>query len=105
VDDLKAPGTTGSPPSRRGCARCRRGPVPALETIMAGIGKYRLTDALPKPKAGGKKGGKTAPPHQVVAEPTPEAHESKEARNNEASIRGRMVEIGRGNLQSGRHGQ
>jgi hypothetical protein len=72
---------------------------------MAGIGKYRLTDALLMQKSGGKKRGKTVPPHVVVAEQIREAQESQEARNNEASIRDRMVDIGRGNLQSGRHGQ
>lgn len=72
---------------------------------MAWIGKYKLTDALPKqPKAGGKKGGKPVPPHDVAAEQIREAKESQEARNNEASIRARMVDIGRGNQQAGRQG-
>jgi hypothetical protein len=56
-------------------------------------------------KEGGKKGGKTVPPHEVVAEQILEAEESQEARNDEASIRDRMVGIGRGNLQAGRHDQ
>jgi hypothetical protein len=47
-------------------------------------------------------GGKPDPGHELVAEQAREAHEAEVARNAEASIRDRMVEIGRGNRQSGR---
>jgi hypothetical protein len=72
---------------------------------MAGFGKYRLRDVWLKLKGGGKKGGKAVPPHELVAEQTREAQERQAARNNEASIRDRMVAIGRAALQAGRHGQ
>jgi hypothetical protein len=72
---------------------------------MPWIGKYKLTDAIPEPpKSGRKKRGKPIPPHQVLAEQIREASESQAARNNEASIRDRMVDIGRGNQQAGRQG-
>lgn len=72
---------------------------------MPWIGKYKLSDAIPKPaRSGGKKGGKPGLPHELVAEQVREAQEKQEARNNEASIRDRMVDIGRGNLQAGRQG-
>jgi hypothetical protein len=93
---------------------------------MSGIGKFKLTDALPKnlaePPAAesafpgakvkgkntGKKrskkalAGKGAPPHEQAAEQIREARESARAKNAEASIRGHMVDIGRGNQQAGR---
>jgi hypothetical protein len=72
---------------------------------MARIGKARLSDAIPKPQpAAGRKGGKPAPTHDATAEATREANESAQARNAEASIRARMVQIGRGNQQAGRQG-
>jgi hypothetical protein len=72
---------------------------------MPWIGKYKLSDAIPKlGKSGGKNGGKPGLPHEVVAEQVREAQETQEAKNNEASIRGRMVGIGRGNQQAGRQG-
>ena len=93
---------------------------------MSGIGKFRLTDALPKnqveipdnesrsaqlgsqgtgkAKAKGKKArtGKTEGTHEQSAEQLREARESARAKDAEASIRGHMVEIGRGNQQAGR---
>ncbi len=92
---------------------------------MAGIGKFKLSDALPKTQAsfeeevpgavlGGKNTSKAKPkskkatkgkaqaPHEQAAEQVREARESTRARNNEASIRGHMVDIGRGNQQAGR---
>jgi len=93
---------------------------------MSGIGKFRLTDALPKnqvdvpesespsarlgskgtgkAKAKGKKtkSGKAEGTHEQSAEQLREARESVRAKNAEASIRGHMVEIGRGNQQAGR---
>jgi hypothetical protein len=47
-------------------------------------------------------GGKLEPGHELVAEQARGAHEAEVARNAEASIRDRMVEIGRGHRQSGR---
>ncbi len=74
---------------------------------MAGIGKFKLADALRPPERGtGRgKGGKPARTHGVVAEQIREAQESKEARVGQVSNRDRMVDIGRGNQQSGRQGQ
>jgi hypothetical protein len=92
---------------------------------MSGIGKFKLTDALPKnlgdlpegtgpaslgDKGGGKaqpkskkaKTGKPAAGHEQSAEQVREARESAQAKNAEASIRGHMVDIGRGNQQAGR---
>ena len=87
---------------------------------MSGVGKFKLTDALPKnmpgelsevpgvkgkPKKGkGKKAatGKTTGTHEQTAEQVREARESSKAKNAEASARGHMVDIGRGNQQAGR---
>jgi hypothetical protein len=73
---------------------------------MAGIGRYKLSDALRPPRrpAGGDKGGKTRRTHEDTVEQTREAKESEGARRAEASIRDRMVDIGRGNQQAGRQG-
>ena len=74
---------------------------------MAGIGKYKLSDAIrqPRRKAGGGKGGKPVPTHETAAEQVREATESGEADGAAASTRDRMVAIGRGNQQAGRQGQ
>ena len=73
---------------------------------MSEIGKHKLTDALPEqPETHIDKGGKVAPTHDTTAEQTREAQESQAAKNAEASIRDRMVDIGRGNQQAGRQGQ
>ncbi len=78
---------------------------------MAGIGRFKLSDALPKPLAESSRsarGGKNkasvgeAGSAELAAEQAREAHESSGARNAEASIRDRMVDIGRGNQQAGR---
>jgi len=93
---------------------------------MAGVGKFKLTDALPKnvaetageanaaarppvkgkfkAKARSKKAtaGKTSGTHEQAAEQLREARESSKAKNAEASTRGHMVDIGRGNQQAGR---
>ena len=50
------------------------------------------------------RGGKPWQTHGTTAEQTREARESEEARQAEASIRDRMVNIGRGNQQAGRQG-
>ena len=72
---------------------------------MAGIGRYKLSDAMPKPqKEGGKKGGRPMQAPEIAAEQTREARESEQARSAEASNRERMVDIGRGNQQAGRQG-
>jgi hypothetical protein len=92
---------------------------------MSGIGKFKLTDALPrnlgdlpgdagpaslgdkgagkaKPRSKKAKAGKPAAGHEQSAEQIREARESARARNAEASPRGHMVDIGRGNQQAGR---
>jgi hypothetical protein len=94
---------------------------------MAGIGRFKLTDALPaveppaltdtgaggspakrgkgKPKGKAGSKGKTtglSPSHGLAAEQLREARESTAAKNAEASARDRMVDIGRGNQQAGR---
>ena len=97
---------------------------------MSGIGKFKLTDALPKSQAddlGGEvnpsrpgakvpgqgsgktkgkskkaKVGKVEGTHDLAAEQLREARESAKAKNAGASIRGHMVDIGRGNQQAGR---
>jgi hypothetical protein len=72
---------------------------------MVWIGKYKLSDAILRlPLPSRKKREKPVPFHEVIAEQTREAAERQEARNNEASIRDRMVDIGRGNQQAGRQG-
>jgi hypothetical protein len=69
---------------------------------MADFGRYKLSDAIPKPpETGKKKQGKPTPAH-VVAEQAREAEESARAHAAEASNRDRMVDIGRGNQQAGR---
>jgi hypothetical protein len=81
--------------------------VSAKETIMAEIGKHKLSDAIPHPQhaSGDDKSGKPEPTHETVAEQVREAQESEQARVAGASNRERMVDIGRGNQQSGRRGQ
>jgi hypothetical protein len=93
---------------------------------MSGVGKFKLTDALPKhlaesaadantsagppvkgkpvAKARSKKStkGKAVGTHEQAAEQVREARESARAKNAEASSRGHMVDIGRGNQQAGR---
>jgi hypothetical protein len=94
---------------------------------MAGIGRFKLTDALPatetsplndtpvsttpgksvkgksKGKAGSKsKGAGSSSSHGPGAEQLREARENTSAKNAESSTRDRMVDIGRGNQQAGR---
>ncbi len=95
---------------------------------MSGIGKFKLTDALPKSQpddlggnaqpsrpgakvpgqASGKakskkaKTGKAEGTHDLAAEQLREARESTKAKNAGASTRGHMVDIGRANQQAGR---
>jgi hypothetical protein len=79
--------------------------LPVKETIMGEIGRHKLSDAIPKePKPRRKKAVKPATRHNVVAEQVREARESAKAKDSEASTRDRMVDIGRGNQQSGRQG-
>jgi hypothetical protein len=72
---------------------------------MSGFGKFKLTDALPKSvgdlpgdagqaSLGDKGGGK--------AKPKGKKAKSGKSANAEASPRGHMVDIGRGNQQAGR---
>lgn len=71
---------------------------------MSGIGPHKLSDALPRARASRTRAAKGRPagtPGQV-GEQAREAHEREAARNAEASIRGHMVDIGRGNQQAGR---
>jgi hypothetical protein len=95
---------------------------------MAGVGRFKLTDALPsqaepsplseggaggapaqrgkgKSKGRGKTKGKSAnlsAGQGLGAEQLREARESTQAKNAEAGARDRMVDIGRGNQQAGR---
>ncbi len=90
---------------------------------MAGIGRYKLTDAIPpeqritpdpaQPGSGWsgrgkgnrkKRAGKGGAPGSGAqsAEQVREAGESAQAKNAEASVRDRMVDIGRGTQQAGR---
>jgi hypothetical protein len=94
---------------------------------MAGFGRFKLTDALPEEEAlpepspyhgssptgrgkGKGKGksasakGKPSAGSGLAAEQVREARENKQAKNAEASVRDRMVDIGRGNQQAGRQG-
>jgi hypothetical protein len=98
---------------------------------MAGIGRYKLSDAmrdhqaqaeLAQPQGAGEGGvptrkgkgkgrgkgksagrpGESSASGGLAAEQLREARESKQAKNAEASTRDRMVDIGRGNQQAGR---
>ena len=74
---------------------------------MAGIGKFKLSDAIkPTPdQVGSKKGGKPQAGKATVAGQTRASSESKSAKNAESSTRDRMVDIGRGVQQAGRQGK
>jgi len=73
---------------------------------MAGIGKHKLSDAMPRPQPGPgiDEGGKPVLTPETAAEQIREADERAKAKNAQASIRDRMVDIGRGNQQAGRQG-
>jgi hypothetical protein len=77
------------------------------ETIMAGIGNDKMTDALRRTQRapGGDRGGRPRRQHETGAEQTREAQEYGEARGAVESSRDRMIDIGRGNQQAGRQGQ
>src|SRR3954468_10416822 len=66
------------------------------ETIVAGIGNYKLSDALSPGKAGGKKGGGAASKSKTAAEQVRADREKAEARSVEVSSRDPIVGIGRG---------
>ena len=71
---------------------------------MSGVGKFKLSDAIAKPnlKPAKTRHGKPALTSSAAAEQSREAQEVEEARDAEGSIRNKMVDIGRGNQQSGR---
>jgi hypothetical protein len=72
---------------------------------MPWIGRFKLSDAIRRRMpSGGKKAGKPLLPHEIIAEQVREDSERRQAKNNEASIRDRLVQIGRGILQAGRQG-
>jgi hypothetical protein len=97
---------------------------------MSGIGKFKLSDALPqgladtsgdasegarfkgkgqvKPSGRSKKAKAGAPAKdaagELTAEQTREIREVTKAKNAGPSIRDHMVDIGRGNQQAGRQG-
>ena len=77
------------------------------ETIMAGIGNYKMTDALRRTQRapGDDRGGLARRQHETGAEQTREAQEAGEALDAVESSRDRMIDIGRGNQQAGRQGQ
>jgi hypothetical protein len=68
---------------------------------MPGFRKIKLSDAL-RPSAPVTRGGHHGLSHVVSAEQVREAQESTQAHEAGASIRDRMVAIGRGNQQAGR---
>jgi len=70
---------------------------------MSEIGGGKLRDSVPNRNDAER--GKPAPTHETAAEQFREAQESNKAREAEASNRERMVDIGRGNQQAGRHGE
>jgi len=55
------------------------------------------------PDQSGPEQGRPVPTHETSAEQAREAKESSDARDAEALNRERMVDIGRGNQQAGRH--
>jgi len=55
------------------------------------------------PDQGEREHGRPVPNHETSAEQTREAKESSDARDAEPSNRERMVDIGRGTQQAGRH--
>lgn len=79
---------------------------PEKETIRAGTGRHKFSDAVPheQHKAGDNKGGRPVPTHET-AEQIREAKESEETRGAKTSNRDRMVDMGWGNQQAGRQSQ
>jgi hypothetical protein len=72
-----------------------------------GTGNFKLTDAITRlmRKVGRRETGRPSPTHATAADQARESQESRDARYAEASIRARMVTMGRGNQQAGRQGQ
>lgn len=70
---------------------------------MTEPGKHKLSDALPDPAP--DQAGKPSPDHATAAEQAREEKEGHDAHNAQSSTRDRMVDIGRGNQQAGRHGE
>jgi len=66
--------------------------------------KRKLGDTKPGPKPKISRNREPEKTHEVAAEQMREASESAKAKSAEASIRGRMIDIGRGNQQAGRQG-
>jgi len=83
-----------------------RGSSRTLEEVtMAGIGRYKLSDAIPRSQAGGRPaGGSPSDARVTEVEQVRQAQESRKARNAGVSTRERMVDIGRGQQQAGRQG-
>ena len=85
---------------------------------MSGIGKFKLSDALPRtaPAEGAKGGAGKAPGRgkkaksgeaasgDLAAEQAREIREAVQAKNAGPTIRDHMVDVGRGNQQAGRQG-
>lgn len=58
-----------------------------------------------KPESSPERHGKPTDSHDLEAEQARVAEEQAKAKEAEASIRARMVDIGRGNQQAGRQGE
>lgn len=71
---------------------------------MSEIGKHKLSDAIPKPDEPDQ-GGRPVPSPETAAEQMRQKQASEEAQQADASIRERMVDIGRAHQQGGRQGQ
>lgn len=75
---------------------------------MSEIDKKKSSDAIRRRASGpGVEGsrGKPVQDHTTAAEQSREAQEAKEAAEGKGSIRDHMVDMGRGNQQSGRQDQ
>jgi len=68
---------------------------------MSESGTGKLKDGVPDPNP--PEHGRPLPTHETAAEQARAAEESREARDAQASNRERMVDIGRGAQQAGRH--
>jgi hypothetical protein len=69
---------------------------------MGGFGRFKLSDAVSK--SGGKASEKPSRSQRGLSKQAREADESRKAVNAMPTTRDRMVDIGRGNQQSGRQG-
>ena len=72
---------------------------------MIGKGQFKFADLIPRPLPIGGSGGKPQDSDRTVAEQTREIAENQQARDSVPSRRERMVDIGRGGQQAGRHGE